>query len=164
MQHAQTYNILTNRQYSTVRSYFKREAERIGERFGEYRYNAVKRAVDGTDPTHLNDLLYAARGLGRYRETARIIKAMKFPFKRNPNKANAHEEFIPHVKMTKAQKERMKYLRNHWADILMEVELGESKKDAKVWEAEAYAKTVLRTIEKHGMNVVDFAEYLKKAA
>lgn len=164
MQTMQTYTTMTRKKYGQVRSYFKREAENIGERFGNYRYNAIRFAVESVDPTHINDLLYAARGVGRYRETARVIKAMRFPFKRNPNPANAGEEFIPHAKMTKPQKERMKYIRNHWQDILVECELGESKKDAKVWDSEGYMNNVIKVLTKHNVNVIDFAEHLKSKA
>lgn len=154
MKLSMTYRILTNAQYGQARAYF-RDSDKIGERFGEYRYNAVKRCIEGADPTHVNDVLEAARGINRYRETAKIIKGLRLPFPGDVNRG-----FAPHSKLTKAQKARLAYLRENWDRELMglEMEADESinrARPATTWNAEAALEKFKATLKRHGIEDPD---------
>ena len=151
MKTIQTYHILNNSQYGRVRAYF-RDSEAIGERFGEYRYNAIKRCIDGTDPSHVNDLLEASRGVSRFRETERIIRALHLPFP-----GNTKQGFEAHKKMGKAQRDRMTALRADWENILIKEEMNaednfkKQKKDKPEWTAESAIDKLFDSLEKHGV-------------
>lgn len=168
---ARSYNLMTNAEYGRSRSYWKRTAFVVNERFENYFYNAIGQAITHSDPSHLADVIMASRELGKYRSISRVIHAMKMPW--------AFSECEkPNGNVPKANKQRLAYLRINWqlefAQAMDKEEVNVQKPielNADKWWEEKASATILRlvkTAKEKGMNKTEIQEHvlelLNKAA
>lgn len=155
-----SYKVQTNREYGSARGYFKANAKKIGDKFTEYRWNAMKRCIEHADPTHINDVFAAALGLGRKRETDRIIKAMALPFPWD----ETEKQFKAHEKMTDNQKKRLSKLQEGWEELYEKAEAIENgqEKVSKPFDDEVLEQRLKALKKKAEDNGLDINEALAK--
>ena len=153
--------VLSNQEYGKRRSFYKRQGYRVYEQWEEYAYNAVMRAIQHNDPSHLNDLIFSSKDMGKYRATCRILKAMNLHWRR------VKDTFVTGEKLTAKQKRRRDELVHTWETEYMRAIMAEGIHAAKApegWNVEKEIEKELNRVEKRGGNIVDFASALLKAA
>ncbi len=154
--------VLSNSEYSRRRSFYKRQGYRIEEQWQEYAYNAVKRAIEGNDASHLNDLVFSSKDMGKYRVICRTLKSMRFHWK----KLNK-DTYETGNKLTVEQKARRVCLLATWESDYMHVLMAEGVHAEKApvgWDIEKEVSRELDKCIKRQGNVIDFATAMLKAA
>lgn len=160
---ARSYSLLSDKQYSAIRSHYKRNAFQVQEKWENYFYNAVGQAITHADPSHLADVIFASRDLHQYRNVARVIAAMNMPW---PMSYMEH----PKGDVPKANKNKLNHLRMNW-----QVEFGNAMNKLetqvqksidlpieKFWEknAKAVILRLVKTSKEKGMNMSEIKDHI----
>lgn len=156
-----TFRSLSNKQYGALRSRYINNPGKTVEDWWSFAMGAIQRAVENSDASHINDLLICAGNEEKIRDTRKVLVSVGIA---KMFTGNLKIGFAIGEKMTAAQKKARTGLLQSWeSDFSLSVmELG-VKKSAEFSE-ENYIAQILTRAEKNGLNVVDFASHLLKAA
>ena len=157
-----TYSILDNKAYGRVRSYFKNHSFEIQEKFENYLYNALSRAIEHSDPSHLSDAIFAARELNQYRSVYRVLHSLDLPW-------HWTDIETPKGDVPKANKKKLAFLRINWqmsfAQAMDKEEVHTQEKPVWDWaKKQAVLLRLVKQAKEHGVSMEAIEETLKKAA
>jgi hypothetical protein len=138
------FNILSDKAYASRVAYFENQDRAIDaeEKWTEYVYNAMLRAINHADPSHLAKVLNAARLWQKYRAVARIFKKMGLPW-------NWSAIETPQADVPKANKKRLAYLRANWErDFIQCLDEEDSHQQERPFTLEAFETAILHLVKK----------------
>lgn len=125
---------MSNQKYSARRKYYADKGHVEIWAWTEYEYNALARAIENGDGSHLEDLFNSARGVHRIQRVRHVVRELenqvaRFPWPIKNEKINApgcystytvvydRDENGDKLKLTDKQKANMRLLRNGWEAV-----------------------------------------------
>jgi len=151
--------------YNKVRKVYLASAYQEQEKWENYMYNAVLRAVKDAEPKHLQDVLFVSRENGRYRSACRVLKAMHLPW--------AWGDITSYTQTPRSNTKRLAALRSDgtygWEKLFLDTMMFEAdhQQTEPKWDWESKKAQIIRLVKQakeHGIMLEQIEEEIKKVA
>lgn len=157
-----SYSVMSDKDYSRTRRHYLKHAFEQQEKFENYLYNALSRAIQHSDPSHLADAVFVSRELSQYRMVYRVLHSLNLPW-------HWTDIETPKGDVPKANKAKLNALRINWqvsfAQAMDKEEIHTQTKPVWDWaKKQAVLLRLVKQAKEHGVSMDDVIEAVKKAA